>query len=332
MRLNLKFRERMTQVGAWLTTEFDQVLAAIRGSWLTEHTEDDSHSDIHGYSLTLTKDTTTGKTGDVIAGGEGTFGEDVTAMKNDPSESALGFLDGLTGTIGPHTSALKLGRDTPWIITQRTGRNAAFTGGGSNKQLSIWNVDESSTVPVIQIAANSGVESIIDGAAGSPGLQLGLAARPLKSVTADIIKYYEGTRAQAMGEWTTYTPTIFITGGGFALGNGTQAGRYMLVGKTCTFQVSFTVGGTTNFGAGGILGFPLPFTAAANFFRIGIGTAYMNIAANEYGGIVFSNLGGAQADCYIIVSGTANGWYTNLFPAAAAAGDYFVLSGTYEIP
>lgn len=139
MRLNLKFRERVNQVGSWMTTELDQILMAIRGSWLVEHTEDDSHSDIHAYSITLTKDGNTGKTGNVTAGGDvtaggiGRFGGDVTANfdklltsanLSGPWESKFSGVEGNASVLGP---SINIGRSTDnyaWQIVANTLKGA----------------------------------------------------------------------------------------------------------------------------------------------------------------------------------------------------------------
>jgi hypothetical protein len=52
VKLSTKFRERWFQVGSWAATEWDQLIASMRGSWLVEHTEDDGHSNITVYSVT----------------------------------------------------------------------------------------------------------------------------------------------------------------------------------------------------------------------------------------------------------------------------------------
>lgn len=66
--------------------------------------------------------------------------------------------------------------------------------------------------------------------------------------------------ASGFGAWTSYTPTL----SGFTLGNGTIAGKYMLVQKTCIFTAKLTFGSTTTAASA----FPtatLPVTAASTY-------------------------------------------------------------------
>lgn len=98
MQLNLKFRDQITSLGAWLTTEFDQFMASVRAAWLVEHTEDDQHKDVHAYSLTLTKNTTTGQTGNLTVGGTATVAGNLRAngvligQQQDPGSSVANTL------------------------------------------------------------------------------------------------------------------------------------------------------------------------------------------------------------------------------------------------
>lgn len=62
-----------------IQSEFEHLMARIRGLWLTEHKEDGTHEDINADSLTLTANTTSGATGNLVADGSGTFDGNVTA-------------------------------------------------------------------------------------------------------------------------------------------------------------------------------------------------------------------------------------------------------------
>jgi hypothetical protein len=52
----------------------------------------------------------------------------------------------------------------------------------------------------------------------------------------------------AIGTWTTYTPTFFSSGGGAAIGNGTIAGRYCKVNELVFVENTITFGSTSTFG------------------------------------------------------------------------------------
>ena len=51
MKLILTNREQLGSLGAFLVNEFDSIIARIRGSWNTEHNEDDSHGNVHANTI-----------------------------------------------------------------------------------------------------------------------------------------------------------------------------------------------------------------------------------------------------------------------------------------
>lgn len=51
MKTNLRYREQIRGIGAWLLDELDTLLAALQGSWKVEHTDDDRHGHVHAQSL-----------------------------------------------------------------------------------------------------------------------------------------------------------------------------------------------------------------------------------------------------------------------------------------
>lgn len=78
--------------------------------------------------------------------------------------------------------------------------------------------------------------------------------------------FFSGNAVQINGvdqtvAWTTYTPTLSANSGTLGAGN-TASGRYRLVGKTCHFAVSITIG-AAGIGTANYLKFSLPFTTAA---------------------------------------------------------------------
>lgn len=72
----------------------------------------------------------------------------------------------------------------------------------------------------------------------------------------------ERGRSEAMGEWTTYTPSWTANSVNPAIGNGTISGRYARVGKTVFFVIFIQAGTTTTFGSGFYL-FSTPTTASS---------------------------------------------------------------------
>ncbi|MER5601525.1 hypothetical protein [Streptomyces sp. NPDC002265] len=61
--------------------------------------------------------------------------------------------------------------------------------------------------------------------------------------------------------WTSYTPT-WTASSNPAIGNGTLAGQYIKIGRTCIAAVRVAMGSTTTYGSGGY-SFGLPFASAS---------------------------------------------------------------------
>jgi len=108
------------------------------------------------------------------------------------------------------------------------------------------------------------------------------------------------------GAFSTWTPTI--GGTGWALGNGTVAGRYKKVGRVIVAGFSITWGGTSTFG-----GSALTVSAPA--------TAVTGMAATGSGIAVDTGTSGYDLTTFIASAGTV----INLY-AKSAAGTY-VTSG-----
>lgn len=78
-----------------------------------------------------------------------------------------------------------------------------------------------------------------------------------------------------MGTWINYSPSWTATTNP-SLGNGNLGGRYMVIGKTCTVEITLQWGSTTTGGTGTWL-FSLPFTAVTpptNNFHTGTAMAF----------------------------------------------------------
>ena len=69
-------------------------------------------------------------------------------------------------------------------------------------------------------------------------------------VNADFEGVSSGVEMHYNAEWTTFTPTWTSTGTTPAIGNGTLAGRYLVVGKTVFVRVFLLWGSTTSSGTG----------------------------------------------------------------------------------
>jgi len=67
-------------------------------------------------------------------------------------------------------------------------------------------------------------------------------------------------KEQPIVVWTAYTPTWTAATTNPSIGNGTLAGRYTQIGKTCVLVIGLTMGSTTTYGSGN-WSFSLPKTA-----------------------------------------------------------------------
>ena len=76
---------------------------------------------------------------------------------------------------------------------------------------------------------------------------------------------------QPVGKWQSYTVSWTAESTNPAIGNGTLAGRYNVIGKLCTYVLGLVMGSTTNYGSGN-WAFSLPInavnTAGINFYGV----------------------------------------------------------------
>jgi len=96
----------------------------------------------------------------------------------------------------------------------------------------------------------------------------------------------EGIVDTDLGKWQAYTPKWTASTTNPAIGNGTLTGRYIVIGKLCTYVLGMVMGSTTTYGSGD-WAFSLPInamkTAGINFYGVAhlrkVGTAnYERIA------------------------------------------------------
>ena len=76
------------------------------------------------------------------------------------------------------------------------------------------------------------------------------------------------------GVWQAFTPTWSAATTNPSIGNGTLAGRYVQIGKTCVLVIALTAGSTTTFGSGN-WSFSLPKTAKNTSGIIFYGVAHI---------------------------------------------------------
>jgi hypothetical protein len=115
--------------------------------------------------------------------------------------------------------------------------------------------------------------------------------------------------------WTAYTPGI----GNGSVGNGTLTGFYKLIGKTCHWRATFTLGSTSTVSNDFVLG--QPFSAPSGSSR---GNAiYIDSSASFwYNGFYYENYPRYQSTF---------GTLTATSPFTWATGDVMFIDGTYEV-
>lgn len=51
MKIGLRYREQLRELGAWLLDELDTLIDSLQGAWKVEHTDDDRHGHVHATTL-----------------------------------------------------------------------------------------------------------------------------------------------------------------------------------------------------------------------------------------------------------------------------------------
>jgi hypothetical protein len=135
----------------------------------------------------------------------------------------------------------------------------------------------------------------------------------------------ERGRTTAIGEWTNFIPAWTSTGVQPAIGNGTLAGRYTLIGKTCIFNVGLTPGSTTNLGTG-VWIFGLPFQALVSSVGMAAPALLQDVGTRTYNGVVIMFADGLR----VLIQADA-GQVGPTVPFTWVSGDNLSYGATYEI-
>lgn len=324
MKLVLKFREQLNAIGVWMTTELDQIFSALKTAWLTEHTEDDGHGDITAYSITLTKDENTGKTGDVEAGGDGTFGGDVTAQSATKPVS-LGAIGALAEAgVRVRSKVAPASTDNDWEILVGLG--------GAARQLSIRDVLEVGDASMLDIVRTGVSAYDIRPHSGAQSITLGTNAVTKFASAATLLGYYERGRTPPIGEWTPYSPGWVSGGVANTIGNGSLIGAFAQVGQTTLWRIQLAYGTTTvDNNPGGVWEFSLPHAAVTT------GQKVVGLAESLDAGVAAYCSWQAvlqTATTFILASpgfaGTPSTSMTNANPYAIGNNDILWVQGSYE--
>ncbi len=99
------------------------------------------------------------------------------------------------------------------------------------------------------------------------------SAGALKWLTVD------GIVDTVFGQWKAYTPTWTAATTNPAIGNGTLTGRYIVIGKLCTYVLGLVMGTTTTYGSGN-WAFSLPINAVNTAGIYFLGVAHLRKAGS----------------------------------------------------
>lgn len=288
MNLSLKFRDRLYSIGAWLTQEMDQLIAAITSTWDTNHLDDGTHGDIQAKSLTVTKGTPQEVASGVFSGAITTDG--LVTATGDGTHSFTTLLR-MLGEFG----IIDIGRvgATTW--------NDSFLSSG----IKFGTLDSTTSRFLFGIrdAAGAGdialvlADSVLGGVPFMWRRQTGVyyfQPGPATVFTGGVVinlgnpndanargyfagiygkQFFRPEYASAQGEWTAFTPTMTASAGTWT--GGFQDCFYTLIGKTV--HVSIYVAASSNSAAAATLfvGIPGGFTVSHTMFM----NAFMNEGA-----------------------------------------------------
>ncbi|MFF7210318.1 hypothetical protein ACFZAU_07210 [Streptomyces sp. NPDC008238] len=146
--------------------------------------------------------------------------------------------------------------------------------------------------------------------------------------------YHNGTAWVGLGVWNGYTPTWTATTTNPTIGDGTIAGRYALVGKTCHFQMTLVHGSTTTNGSGAYtFGLPVAAGAAGTLVQF-VGNTSNSAGRALVSGQLAATSGATGFTVWAPGSTTGNTLGQlgsgGVFGTAFSSGSFLRLSGTYE--
>jgi hypothetical protein len=133
-------------------------------------------------------------------------------------------------------------------------------------------------------------------------------------------------------EWAgAYTTFTGVSAGGWTLGNGTAAGRYLQIGKMVHLTMTIELGSTSSIAGTMFISYPITANTALNGSYIGVSRA-LDTGVIAYSGYCAQN----SADNFFVSLSLVNATfasesnYTATNPFTWATGDRVYVSLTYE--
>lgn len=161
------------------------------------------------------------------------------------------------GASGTNTTAEEIRIDAP----SGSGGHALLTHYRNGALKTTWGTAGAAGAGVAGSNANdayiSNVQAILESCDGGTTLHRKLDSSGNQTITGS---YKERSRTTAMGEWTTFTPTLSSSSGTFT--GGSNSGAYTLVGKTMIVSVEINSASVTGTPARLRVDIPGSFTSA----------------------------------------------------------------------
>lgn len=134
--------------------------------------------------------------------------------------------------------------------------------------------------------------------------------------------------AGIQGAWDTWAPAL----SGFTLGNGTIIAKYLQMGKTIHYRLTFTAGSTSTFTS--TFTVTLPVQMQSDYSGGTLGAGFLVDASvgssSRTGATVHPASVGSNTAALVVDRIASNALVTNAVPWAWATGDTLSMSGTYE--
>jgi hypothetical protein len=130
----------------------------------------------------------------------------------------------------------------------------------------------------------------------------------------------------SLGEWTFYTPTL--GGTGWAIGNGTIAGRYCQIGKIVNFTILVTFGSTSTFGAS-LPALSVPVTSSTNAIYLSHGDCN-DVSAGTFYATQVRRSSTTEVHVRALNASQQYAVLSSTFPFTWTTGDIIRVQGTYE--